>query len=101
MVINNDKPKLAVLQLPGGNDYLNTIIPYSNGLYYDNRPAVKVLEDQVLKLDNDFGLHPNMAPIKELYDAGKVAIVHGCRLSDTHEQLSLSLDGYLAHLRTR
>ena len=77
MVINNDKPKLAVLQLSGGNDYLNTIIPYSNGLYYDNRPAVKVLEDQVLKLDNDFGLHPNMAPIKELYDAGKVAIVHG------------------------
>ena len=41
-------PVLVVLQLSGGNDYLNTVIPYSNSLYWENRPVVNIPEDQVL-----------------------------------------------------
>jgi uncharacterized protein (DUF1501 family) len=74
---NGKDPTLVVLQLVGANDYLNTVVPYSNPLYYDNRPTVHIPEDQVLPIDDNLGFHPNMRAIKRLYDAGKVAIIHG------------------------
>jgi uncharacterized protein (DUF1501 family) len=74
---NGKDPTLVVLQLVGANDYLNTVVPYSNPLYYDNRPTVHIPEDQVLLIDDNLGFHPNMHTIKRLYDAGKVAIIHG------------------------
>jgi uncharacterized protein (DUF1501 family) len=70
-------PVLVVLQLSGGNDALNTVIPYSDPLYVDNRPNVRIPEDQVLPLNDHIGLHPTMGPIKALYDEGKVAIIQG------------------------
>ena len=57
-------PVLVVLQLSGGNDYMNTIVPYTDGLYYDNRKAVALTEDQVLHIDGGFGLNPAMGPLK-------------------------------------
>ena len=69
--------KLVVVQLSGGNDYLNTVIPYSDGLYYDNRPAVGIHEDRVIKLDDKAGLHPQMGPLKKVWDRGDMAIIHG------------------------
>jgi uncharacterized protein (DUF1501 family) len=77
MAANTKAPILVVLQLSGGNDCLNTVIPYSNPLYRDNRPKVGIPEDQVLAIDNSIGLHPTMGPIKKLYDEGKVAIIQG------------------------
>ncbi len=68
---------IVVVQLSGGNDYLNCVVPYQDPLYYDNRKNVRISEDAVIPLDNGYGLNPAMQPIKELYDAGKVAIVHG------------------------
>ena len=68
---------LVVLQLSGGNDALNTVVPYSNGLYYDWRQDVRIEQDQVLKLDDQLGFNPSMAPIKELWDEGKVAVING------------------------
>jgi uncharacterized protein (DUF1501 family) len=70
-------PVLVVLQLSGGNDYLNTVIPYANSLYWDNRPAVNIPENRVIPLDNAVGFHPSMAPLKAFYDEGKMAIIHG------------------------
>ena len=55
---------LVVLQLTGGNDYVNTVIPYTDPLYRDNRPAVGIAEEQIIKLDDEFGLHPSMGPSK-------------------------------------
>ncbi len=69
--------KLVVVQLSGGNDYLNCIVPYSDPNYFDNRPNVRLTEDEVIPLDNGYGLNPSMGPIKDLYDQGKVAIIHG------------------------
>jgi len=77
MTSTNKDPVLVVLQLTGGNDYLNTVIPYTNPLYWDNRPVVRVPEDRVLPLDGTLGFHPEMGPIKTLYDRGDVAIIHG------------------------
>jgi len=68
---------LVVVQLSGGNDGLNTVIPYTQGLYYDARPHIGIKASDVLKLTDQFGLHPNMQDLQKLYQAGQVAIVHG------------------------
>jgi len=70
-------PVLVVLSLSGGNDALNTIIPYSDPLYTDNRPVVRISEDSVLPINDNLAFHPVMAPMKKLYDEGKVAIIQG------------------------
>ena len=75
--MENKKPVLIVLQLTGGNDFINTVVPYSNPHYYDARKKIVVPEDQVLPIDDNIGFHQNMAPIKELYDQGSVAIIQG------------------------
>lgn len=71
------EPVLVVLQLSGGNDFLSTVIPYADPLYYDYRKTVGIPESRVLRLNDRLGLHPAMGPIKSLYDQGKVAIVSG------------------------
>jgi uncharacterized protein (DUF1501 family) len=74
--VNGKAPKLVVLQLTGANDYLNTVVPYTNPLYYDNRPTMHIPAEQVLQIDNEIGFNPNMQAVKRLYDEGKVAIIH-------------------------
>jgi len=68
---------LVVVQLAGGNDGLNTVIPYGDGLYYQKRPTLAIPQSRVLPLTNHLGLHPNLKGIKALYDGGKVAVVQG------------------------
>ncbi|MGH2353789.1 MAG: DUF1501 domain-containing protein, partial [Chloroflexota bacterium] len=70
-------PVLVVVQLNGGNDGLNTVIPYSNPLYHDSRPAIRLPEDDVLRLNDQVGFHPSMAPLKSFFDDGKLAIIQG------------------------
>ena len=76
MAVKREKV-LVVIQLSGGNDYLNCIVPYENGHYKDARPNIKITDDQVIPLDKGYGLNPGMNPINDLYDQGKVAIIHG------------------------
>ena len=75
--INGKEPTLVVLQMTGANDYLNTVVPYNNPLYYDNRPTVHIEPEQVLQINDEVGFNPQMQAIKRLYDEGKVAIIHG------------------------
>ena len=77
MTSNRKDPVLVVLQMSGAFDTLNTIIPYTNPLYMDYRPVLKVEPEQVLAIDDKVGFNPAMAPIKELYDQGKVAVIQG------------------------
>ena len=74
---NGKQPVLVVVQLSGGNDFMNTLIPYSNPVYHDSRPTVGIPEDKVLPIDDTLAFHPSAAPLKELYDQGKVAVVQG------------------------
>ena len=69
--------KLVVVQLSGGNDYLNCIVPYTNPEYIDNRPNVRIQQEDVIPLDDQYGFNPSMGPIKDLFDDGKVAVIHG------------------------
>jgi uncharacterized protein (DUF1501 family) len=77
MTSNKKDPVLVVLQMSGAYDALNTIIPYNDPLHTDYRPVLKVEPEQVLPIDDKVGFNPAMAPIKELYDQGKVAIIQG------------------------
>ena len=74
--VNKDR-SLVVIELVGGNDALNTVIPYNNGLYYDFRPTIGIPQEEVLALDQELGLNPNMAPFKSLWDQGQLAIING------------------------
>jgi len=62
------KRSLVVIQLSGANDCLNTVVPYSNGLYYDFRPHVHLDAKDVLPIDDHFGFNPTMGSIKALWD---------------------------------
>ena len=77
MTSNKKDPVLVVLQLSGGNDYMNTVIPYTDPLYRDNRPAVGIPDEQIIRLDGEIGLHPSMGIIEDMYNQGRVAIIHG------------------------
>ena len=66
---------LVVCQLSGGNDGLNTVVPYAQKAYYDLRPTVGIKEPEVLKLDEEVGLHPSLTGLHELYKEHKVAVV--------------------------
>jgi uncharacterized protein (DUF1501 family) len=92
MTSTKKDPVIVVLQLTGGNDYFNTVVPYSDPLYYDSRPSLHVPQDQVLKIDNEIGLTPAMSPIKDLYDQGKVAIIHGIGYADSPRSHFRSMD---------
>src|SRR3989441_1165208 len=68
---------LVMIQLGGGNDGLQTVIPLNNTRFRDLRPTLGAVADKALPINSDVGLNANLAGIKKLYDAGKVAIVQG------------------------
>lgn len=68
---------LVVVQLTGGNDGLNTVVPHAQDAYYRMRPTLAVKESAVHKLDDHVGLHPNLGQLAELYREGSMAVVHG------------------------
>ena len=92
MTTTRKDPVVVVLQMTGANDYLNTIIPYTNGHYRDARPKVGIPEDQVLPIDGELAFNPQMGPIKKLYDEGKVAIVHGIGYENSPRSHFRSMD---------
>lgn len=77
MAGNGKPPVLVVLQLTGGNDFMNSVVPYNSPVYYDARGGLAIAQDDVLPIDGELGFHPNLAPLKDLYDDGTVAIVQG------------------------
>lgn len=92
MTSTKKDPVLVVLQLTGANDYLNTLIPYTNPLYRDNRPKIGIPEAQVLPIDDELGFHPSMALFKNLYDEGKVAVIHGIGYENSPRSHFRSMD---------
>ncbi len=68
---------LVVVQLGGGNDGLNTVIPVGQDAYYKARPNLAIPSKDIITVTNGLGLHPGLAPIKDLYDKGAVALIQG------------------------
>jgi uncharacterized protein (DUF1501 family) len=69
--------RLVVVFLRGGQDHLSTVIPFTEAAYYDARPTISIPANEVLPLDEQFGFHPTMVQLHDLYRAGRLAAVVG------------------------
>ena len=69
---------LVVLELSGGNDGLNTVVPYADPAYHKARPRIGIAAEDVLKVHDGFGFHPSLVGFERLFKDGKMAVVHGC-----------------------
>jgi len=87
---------LVVLEMSGGNDGLNTVVPYADDTYYRLRPRIAIRPNKVLRLDEHHGFNPGMAGFERLYKDGHLAIVHGCG----YEQPSFSHFASMAYWHT-
>ena len=92
MVTEKRQKSLVIVQLAGGNDALNTIIPYGDGLYYDWRKDVRIEQDKVLPINDYLGFNPALASIKSLYDQDEVAIINGVGYPDPNRSHFRSID---------
>lgn len=72
-----DATILVVLQMAGGNDGINTVVPYANDFYHKARPKIGLKAEEVLKINDAIGLHGAMKGFKELYDAGQLSVIQG------------------------
>ena len=68
---------LVVVEMAGGNDGLNTVIPFADDAYYKSRPVLAVPKDRVLKLNSAVGLHPRLGDLRTLFDDSQVAVIQG------------------------
>ncbi len=69
---------LVVVELSGGNDGLNTIVPHADDAYYNHRPTISIKKQDLLKCDDHFGFNPGMLGFERLWQSGDLAIIHGC-----------------------
>lgn len=83
---------LVVCQLSGGNDGLNTVVPWSNKRYYELRPSLGIPEDQVLKINNDLGFHPALTGLAELFQQKKVAVIQNVGYPQANRSHFKSMD---------
>lgn len=77
IVTGKDSPILVVLQMAGGNDGLNTVVPFGNDHYRKARRTIGIAAKDVLKLNDDLGFHPALSGVKNLFDAGSLAVIQG------------------------
>ena len=69
---------LVVVELSGGNDGLNTVVPFGDAAYYRARPKLGIKESEAIKVASGYGFHPSMVGFERLYKDGHLAVVHGC-----------------------
>jgi len=68
--------RLVIIQLSGGNDGLNTVVPFNNDIYYRLRPSLAILKEDTLRLNDELGFHKSLLPLKRLYDEGHLCVIN-------------------------
>ena len=84
--------RLVIIQLSGGNDGLNTVIPFRNDLYYKVRPTLGIPKKDIINLNDEIGLHPSLLPLKRLYDDGNLAIINNVGYPNPNRSHFRSMD---------
>ncbi len=87
-----DRDILVMIEMNGGNDGLNTLIPYADPAYYANRPTLGIPRTRVLDIGGQVGLHPSMGQLKALFDAGEVAVIQGVGYPNANQSHFRSMD---------
>ncbi|MEE9431706.1 MAG: DUF1501 domain-containing protein [Melioribacteraceae bacterium] len=93
---NFDGKILVVLQLKGGNDGLNTIVPFEDDLYYSNRPTLAINKNEVIKITSQLGFNPNMQALQPLFDEGKMGIIQNVGYDNQDRSHFRSTDVWLS-----
>ncbi len=83
---------LILVELKGGNDSLNTVIPYANSVYAQLRPTIGIKQDDVIRIDSQQGLHPSLAPLVPIWEKNELAIVQGVGYPDPNLSHFRSID---------
>jgi len=83
---------LVIIQFSGGNDGLNTVIPFKNDIYYQERPKLAIPETEVLKLNDEMGVHPSFAGLRNLYNQGELAIINSVGYPNPNRSHFRSMD---------
>jgi uncharacterized protein (DUF1501 family) len=83
---------LILIELKGGNDGLNTVIPYNDNLYYENRPTLQIPSNQVLKINSELGLNPALGHLQKLYNDNDLSIIQNIGYSNPNKSHFTSLD---------
>ena len=73
---NFGNKKIVIIQLKGGNDGLNTVVPFRNDIYYQQRKNIALKENEILKISDEVGLHKSLEPLHNLYEKGFVSIIN-------------------------
>jgi uncharacterized protein (DUF1501 family) len=89
---NTTQKKLIIIQFSGGNDGLNAIVPYTNDIYYRNRPSIAVKPSEVLKATDELGFNPNLKVLRNLYDEGSLSIINNIGYPDPDRSHFRSMD---------
>jgi uncharacterized protein (DUF1501 family) len=87
-----DSNILVILQMAGGNDGLNTVVPHSNDYYHRARPKIGLAEKRILKINDELGLHESLAGLKDLYDAGQLSVIQGVGYPNPNRSHFVSTD---------
>lgn len=90
--ISNKDRVLILVELKGGNDSLNTVIPYANPIYAQLRPTIGIKQDDVIRIDSQQGLHPSLAPLVPVWEKNELAIVQGVGYPDPNLSHFRSID---------
>lgn len=90
---------LVVIELSGGNDGLNTVVPYSNEVYREARPNLSLGVDEVLKVDDNFGFHPSLRGVSDLLEQGQASVVHAVGYENPNRSHFESMDIWHSCLR--
>ncbi len=88
---NNDRV-LILIQLGGGNDGLNTVIPITNDVYYQKRPTIAITKQQSIQLNDDIGIHPAMASLQDFWGEGELAVINNVGYEDTNRSHARATD---------
>ncbi|HKC69888.1 MAG TPA: DUF1501 domain-containing protein [Bacteroidia bacterium] len=83
---------LVVIQLSGGNDGLNTVIPFTNDIYYNSRQTISIAKEKVLKLTDDLGFHPAMTGLRGLYNDGLMCVLNSVGYPNPNRSHFRSMD---------
>ena len=92
MATKSKDKTLVVVQMTGGNDFMNTIVPFTNDHYYDARKKIVLSQDDVLPINDTLAINKNAAPFKRLYDEGRMAIIQGIGYPDSNRSHFRGMD---------
>ena len=92
MATKSKDKTLVVVQMTGGNDFMNTIVTFTNGHYYDARKKIVMKQEDVLPISDTLAINENAAPFKRLYDEGRMAIIQGIGYPDSNRSHFRGMD---------